>query len=49
MRSGISQSPKDNYFMILLNEVPRTVMFVETEKQMVAGRGWGRGHRAGWW
>lgn len=43
MLSEMSQSQKDKYCMILLNEVPRVVKFTETESRMVVGLGTGYG------
>ena len=42
MLSEISQSQKDRYCMIPLEEVPSAGTFIETESRMVVSKGWGR-------
>ena len=41
MLREISQTQKDKYLMIHLDEVPKRVKFIETENRMVVTRDWG--------
>ena len=41
IRNSISQSQKDKCCMIHVDEVPREVEIIDTERIMVVPRGWG--------